>query len=69
MVNNAFVNYLDQFPILTETLEFPIIKNKTTFEHTLPIALNISKFDSNLLTAYSNLKRFYPSVYSQERNF
>ena len=37
-VNTAFVNYLDQFPNLTETLEFPIIKNKTTFEQTLPIS-------------------------------
>ena len=40
-VNTAFVNYLDQFPNITETLEFPIIKNKTTFEQTLPISLNI----------------------------
>ena len=30
-VNTAFVNYLDKFPNLTESLEFPIIKNKTTF--------------------------------------
>ena len=58
MVNTAFVNYLDQFLNLTETLEFLIIKNKTTFEQTLPISLNISKFDSNLLTASSNLKDF-----------
>ena len=32
MVNTAFVNYLDKFPNLTESLEFPIIRNKTTFE-------------------------------------
>ena len=56
MVNTAFVNYLDQFLNLTETLEFPIIKNKTTFEQALPISLNISEFNSNLLTASSNLK-------------
>ena len=36
----------------------PIIKNKATFDQTLPISLNISKFDSNLLTASSNLKDF-----------
>ena len=30
--------------------------NKTTFKQTLPISLNVSKFDSNLLTASSNLK-------------
>ena len=44
-VNTAFVNYLDKFPNLTESLEFLIIKNKTTFEQTLPISLNISEFD------------------------
>ena len=31
-VNTAFVNYLDRFPNLTESLEFPVIKNRTTFE-------------------------------------
>ena len=43
-VNTAFVNYLDKFPNLTESLEFPKIRTKTTFEQTLPIYLNISKF-------------------------
>ena len=50
-VNAAFINYLDWFPNLTESLEFPTIKNKTTFEQILPVSLNISKFDSTLLTA------------------
>ena len=31
-VNTAFINYLDKFPSLTESLEFPIIRNKTAFE-------------------------------------
>ena len=57
-VNTAFINYLDQFPSLTESLEFPIIKNETTFEQTLPISLNVSKFDSTLLTASNDLKDF-----------
>ena len=57
-VNTAFVNYLDQFACLTQSLEFPIIKNKTTFKQILPISLNISKFDSTLLTASSDLKEF-----------
>ena len=57
-VNTAFIKYLDQFPNLTESLEFPILKSKTTFEQTLPISLNVSKFDSNLLTMSSNLKDF-----------
>ena len=36
-VNKAFVNYLDMLPNLMESLEFLIIKNRTTFEQTLPI--------------------------------
>ena len=47
---------LDKFSNLTEALEFPIIRNKTTFEQTLPISLNVSKFDPTLLTASSDLK-------------
>ena len=60
-VNTAFVNYLDKFPNLTESLEFPVIKNRTMFEQTLPFFLNISKFDSTLLTASSDLKEFINS--------
>ena len=37
-VNTTFVNYLDKFHNLTESLEFPLIKDRTTFEHTLPIS-------------------------------
>ena len=55
-VNTVFVNYLGQFPNLRESLEFPIIRNKTAFEQTLPISLNISKYEPTLLTASSNLK-------------
>ena len=60
MVNTAFVNYmyLDQFTNLTESLQIQIIKNKATFEQTLPISLNMSKFNSGLLTAPRNLKDF-----------
>ena len=58
MVNKAFVNYLDKFTNLTESLEYPIIKNKTTFEQTLPISLKVSKFDSDLITAPRYLKDF-----------
>ena len=58
-VNTAFVNYLDKFPNLTGSLEFLIIRNKTTFEQTFPISLKISKFDPTLLTASNNLKRIY----------
>ena len=58
MVNTAFVIYLDQIDNLTESHEFPILKNMTTFEKTLPISLNISKFDTSLLTAPKILKDF-----------
>ena len=58
-VHTAFINYLDQFPNFTESLEFPIIKNKTTFKQTLCISLNVSKFDSTLLTASSKVKDFF----------
>ena len=58
IVNTAFFNYIVQFDNPTETLEIPILKNKTTFEQTLPISLNVSKFDSDLLTAPRNLKDF-----------
>ena len=57
-VNSVFVTYLQHFPNLPYLLDFPIIKNKTTFEQTLPISLNVSKFDSNLLTAPIQLKYF-----------
>ena len=54
-VNTVFINYLDQFSNLTE---FPITKSKTTFKQILPISLNVSKFDSNLLRASRNSKDF-----------
>ena len=56
MVNTVFVNYLDQLTNLTDSLELPVLKNKTTFEQTLLISLNTSKVDSELLTAPRNLK-------------
>ena len=68
-VNTAFVNCLDKFPNLTESLEFPIIRNKTTFEQTLPISLNISKFDSTLLMASSDLKEFINSYTNHKEIF
>ena len=68
-VNTAFVNYLDKFPNLTESLEFPIIRNKTIFEQTLPISLNISKFDPTLLTASSDLKEFINSYTNHKEIF
>ena len=58
MLNTASVNYLDQIDNLTESHEFPILKNMTTFKQTLPISLNMSKFDTSLLTSPKTLKDF-----------
>ena len=43
---------------MIESLRYPTLRNKTTFEQTLPIALNVSRFDSDLLKAPRNLKDF-----------
>ena len=68
-INTAFANYLDTFLNLTESLEFPIIKNRTTFEQILPVSLNISKFDTTLLTASIDLKTFISCYTKQRENF
>ena len=68
-VNTALINYLDKFPNLTESLGFIIIKNKTTFDQTLSISLNISKFDPTLLTASSDLKEFIDSYTNHKEIF
>ena len=57
-VNTIFVNYLEQIDNLTETIDVPILKNKINFKQTLPISLNTSKFDSELLTAPKTLEDF-----------
>ena len=58
MINTAFVNYIDMFPNSTESLQIPLIKNRTTYKQILPINLNISGFDRTLLHASTNLKDF-----------
>ena len=57
-INAAFTNYLDMFPNLTDSLQIPLIKNRTTYEQTLPITLNVSRFDRSLLHASMDLKDF-----------
>ena len=39
-INTVFANYLDMFPNFTESLQVPLIKNRTTYEQILPINLN-----------------------------
>ena len=68
-INTAFANYIDMCPNLTESLEFPIIKNRTTFKQILPVFLNISKFDKTLLTASTDLKTFISSYTQQKEIF
>ena len=68
-INTAFPNYLDMFPNLTESLELPIIKNRTTFKQLLPVSLNISKFDKMLLTASTDLKEFISSYTKNKEIF
>ena len=58
MISTAFANYLDMFPNLMESLQFPLIKNRTTYEQILPINLNIFNFDTTLLHASTNFKDF-----------
>ena len=65
-INTAFANYLDMFPNLTESLQFPLIKNRTMHKQALPINLKISGFDKTLLNAPSNLKDFINSYTKQK---
>ena len=68
-VNTVFVNYLDMFCNLTESLEFLLIKNRITNKQTLSITLNISSFDNTLLTALTNLKDFMNSYAKHKEIF
>ena len=64
-VNNAFMNYLNEFN-LTEELEIPVFTNKSTLEITLAVFLNKSKFDESLLSAPLTLKE-YIAQYKQDK--
>ena len=54
-VNLAFVDYLDQ---LNETINIPIVRNCTCQMQILPISLESSNINSNLLQAPKTLKEF-----------
>ena len=64
-INNAFTNYLNEFN-LTEEVEIPLFTNKSTSEITLPLCLNITKFDESLLSAPLTLKE-YIAQYKQDK--
>ena len=55
-IKMAFANYLGAFPNLT--VSFPLTKDRTTYEQTLPLNLSISGFDKSLLHVSTNLKDF-----------
>ena len=46
------------FPNFTESLQIPLIRNRTTCEQILPVHLSISGFDKTLLHVSTNLKDF-----------
>ena len=69
MINTAFANYLDMFPNLTESLQFPLIRNRTAYEQILPINLDISGFDKSLLHVSTNLKDFINSYTMKKEMF
>ena len=69
MINTAFANYLDMFPNFTESLQVPLIKNRTTYKQILPINFNISGYDKALLHASTNLKDFINRYTVKKRNF
>ena len=58
MVNAAFVNYLDSLDNLTDSLKFPILLNRPTYEQTLPISLKSFDFESDFLKTPKSLKDF-----------
>ena len=65
-MNTAFVNYIDQFN-LTETLPFPILTDMTALEHTHPIFLNDTRFDTKLLSTPQTLND-YILQYNQKKD-
>ena len=59
MANTAFVNYLDSFDNLMDSLIFPILLNRTTYKPTLPVSLKSFNFDSALLKVPTTLKTLF----------
>ena len=66
MVNVAFISCLENLP---DSLKFPILLNRPTYEQTLPISLKSFDFDSDLLKASVTLKDFIPQFWHQKEIF
>ena len=58
IVNTAFINYIYQFNLIEE-LTFPIVTNRTTLKHTLPIFLNGTRFNETLSSAPQTLRVYF----------
>ena len=57
------------FPNFTESLQIPLIKDRTTYEQILPINLNTSGFDKSLLHMPTTLKDFINSYAKKKEIF
>ena len=55
-INLAFTNYLDMLPNLTDSL--PMIKDRTSYDQSLPLNLSIPHFDNSLRHRLTKLKDF-----------
>ena len=64
-VNTTFANYLDTLDNLTDSLKFPILLNRNTYEQTFPISLKSFEFDSELLKAPHTLNDFVHQFYQK----
>ena len=60
IINTALATCLDMFPNITESLQTPLIRNRTMYEQILPIHLSFPGFD-NMLCVSTNLKDFIKS--------
>ena len=68
-VNTAFVNYLDSFDNLTNSLKFPILLNRITYKQTVPISLKSFDFDSEFLKVPKTLKDFVHQFWHKKEKF
>ena len=66
-MNAAFTYSLDQLINFTESIKYLIIRNKTIFKQTHKMPLNVSKSDSDLLTAPRNLKDLFFSTNTRKK--
>ena len=65
-INLAFTNYLDMFPNLTDSLT--LIRDKMSYEQTLPIHINAPHYDNLLNNRPMKLKDFLSNyIYTNDK--